>query len=45
MTDMEMLKKETRAWATNSNEKQRGVNWQFKVEDARLKLRSLYPNI
>lgn len=43
MTNIDMLKKETSAWATNSNEKQRGVNWQFRVEDARLKLRSLYP--
>jgi hypothetical protein len=45
MTNIAMLKKETSAWATNSNEKQRGVNWQFKVDDARRKLRSLYPNI
>jgi hypothetical protein len=45
MTDMDMLKKQTHAWATNSNEKQRGVDWQFKVEDARCKLRSLYPNV
>ena len=45
MTDMDMLKRETNAWATNSNEKQRGVNWQFKEEDARRKLQSLYPNI
>ena len=45
MTDIDMLKKETNIWAANSNEKQRGVNWQFKVEDARIKLRSLYPNI
>lgn len=43
MTDIDMLRKETSAWATNSNEKQRGVNWQFKVENARQKLRSLYP--
>jgi len=43
MTDIDMLRKETFAWATNSNKKQRGVNWQFKVENARQKLRSLYP--
>ena len=43
MTDIDMLREETSAWATNSNEKQRGVNWQFKVENARQKLRSLYP--
>jgi hypothetical protein len=29
----------------NSNERQRGVDWQFKVEDARRKLSSIYPNI
>ena len=45
MINIGMLKKETSAWATNSNEKQRGVNWQFKVEDARCKLHSLYPNV
>ena len=45
MTSMDMLKKETSAWATNCNEKQRGVDWQFKVEDARCKLRSLYPKV
>ena len=43
MTDIDMLREETSAWATNSNDKQRGVNWQFKVENARQKLRSLYP--
>ncbi len=43
MTDIDMLREETSAWATNSNKKQRGVNWQFKVENARQKLRSLYP--
>jgi hypothetical protein len=42
MTDIDMLRKETSAWATNSNKKQRGVNWQFKVKNARQKLRSLY---
>jgi len=44
-TKGDMLKKETSAWATNSNKKQRGVNWQFKLDDARRKSRSLYPNI
>ncbi len=29
--------------ATNQN--QRGVKWQFTIEDARTKLTSLYPNI
>lgn len=43
--DIEMLRKETRAWATSSNDRQRGVDWKFTVKDARHKLKSLYPNI
>jgi hypothetical protein len=39
------LKSETKAWASNSNRKQRGVDWQFKINDARTKLKSLYPKI
>ena len=45
MTDIDVLQKEISAWAVESNSKQRGVNWQFKVEDARCKLKSLYPKI
>jgi len=43
--NIEMLRAETSAWADSSNEKQRGVNWQFTVEKARIKLMSLYPNL
>ena len=43
--DIETLRKETAAWAVSSNERQRGVDWQFTIEDARHKLKSLYPNI
>ena len=39
------LCEETEAWSTASNEKQRGVDWQFKINDARTKLKSLYPKI
>ncbi len=42
---IEMLRGEISAWADSSNEKQRGVDWQFTVENARVKLRSLYPNL
>ena len=42
---IEMLRCETSAWANSSNEKQRGVDWQFTVEKARVKLKSLYPNL
>lgn len=40
-----LLRTETAAWATASNEKQRGVDWQFQITDARIKLKSLYPKI
>ena len=39
------LRTETSAWADAGNKKQRGVDWQFTVEKARVKLKSLYPNI
>jgi hypothetical protein len=42
---IEMLRAETSAWADSSNEKQRCVDWQFTVEKARVKLKSLYPNL
>ena len=43
--NIEMLRGETLAWADSSNEKQRGVDWHFTVEKARVKLKSLYPNL
>ena len=42
---IEMLRAETSAWADASNEKQRGVDWQFTVEKARVKLKALYRNL
>lgn len=32
-------------WSEKTNAKQRGVDWQFRIEDARVKLRRLYPKI
>jgi hypothetical protein len=43
--DIEQLREETAAWSTARNEKQRGVDWQFKINDARTKLKSIYPKI
>ena len=43
--DMESLRSETHAWDQASNHKQRGVDWQFKIDTARHKLKSLYPKI
>jgi hypothetical protein len=34
-----------KAWADKTNAKQRGVDWQFKITDARTKLKRLYPVI
>ena len=42
---IEKIRTETAAWATATNQTQRGVDWQFKVDDARRKLKSLYPKI
>ena len=39
------LQIEIAAWAKRTNEKQRGVDWQFKIDDARTKLKRLYPQI
>ena len=41
--DIETLRDETKCWAEHNNLNQRGVDWQFKVGDARTKLKSLYP--
>ena len=43
--DIDQLREETQAWAADSTERQRGVDWQFKIDDARLKLKSVYPKI
>ena len=42
---IDKLQSEMKAWSNHSNDKQRGVDWQFKVKDARKKLKSLYPKI
>ena len=38
---IENIREETKAWANSTNTRQRGVEWQFRVDDARLKLRCL----
>jgi len=41
--NIKTLREETKAWSNYQNKNQRGVDWQFKVDDARGKLKSLYP--
>jgi hypothetical protein len=43
--DMETLREETAAWSTDVNGTQRGVDWQMKIDEARTKLKSVYPTI
>jgi len=42
---IDAMNQETAAWHRHSNDKQRGVDWQFRVDDARIKLKSVYPKI
>jgi DDE superfamily endonuclease len=39
------LRIETAAWHQHTNDRQRGVDWQFRITDARVKLKSVYPKI
>jgi len=39
------LQTEITAWSTRTNAAQRGVDWQFRIESARIKLNRLYPKI
>ena len=41
--DVDKLNTELKAWNTERNAKQKGVCWQFTTDDARIKLKHLYP--
>ena len=43
--ELDVLGQEIQAWADYANEKQRGVDWQLQIGEARTKLKSLYPKI
>ena len=42
---VEELRIQTTAWHEQRNARQRMVDWQFKVDDARVKLKSIYPKL
>jgi len=44
ISDLEILNTELAAWQHATNAEQRQVDWQFTTDDARVKLRHLYPN-
>jgi hypothetical protein len=39
------IREETTPWHEHSNARQRRVDWQFKIDDARMKLTSVYPKL
>ena len=41
--NLEELRAQLGAWSCHTNAKQRGVDWQMKVDDARTKLKTVYP--
>ena len=42
--DIESLKEQTSAWSNDRNNKSKAVHWRFTTNDARIKLRKLYPD-
>ena len=43
--NIETVKTESAAWQASRNNKGAKVNWQFRTEDARIKLKRLYPTL
>ena len=43
--ELKLLQSEIATWSQTTTAKQRGVDWQFKIDDARKKLKRLYPQI
>jgi hypothetical protein len=43
--DIDTLKEEVSAWEKGRNGSQKGVDWRFSTEDARIRLKRLYPRI
>ena len=43
--DQEVLRREVEAWQGQRNRDTVGVDWRFTTEDARIKLKSLYPSM
>lgn len=43
--DLNTLRERIAAWSKDVNQTQRGVHWQMKIDDARCKLKSVYPKI
>ena len=44
LPDMEILEREAEAWCEERNRIGASVDWRFSTEEARIKLRSLFPS-
>ncbi|WP_326522714.1 hypothetical protein [Gemmata algarum] len=42
---IDVLRDQTAAWSHHTDDTPRGGDWQFRIDDARAKLVSLYPKI
>ena len=45
IADIEVMRNEVKAWEAARNSLKATVNWQFTTEDARIKLKRLYPTL
>ena len=45
IADMETMRTEIAAWECDRNNSTKKIDWQFTTQDARVKLKRLYPNL
>lgn len=45
IAEIDLMRKKVRAWNEDRNTRQAKVNWQFTTDDARIKLKRLYPKL
>ena len=45
VSTIEQMKKEVAAWAEARNQSAGKINWRFTTDDARIKLKRLYPQL
>lgn len=45
MDNMKKVKQQVKAWQADRNKRSKKVDWRFTTEDARIKLKKLYPNL
>lgn len=43
--DIDMMRKEVAAWERERNNRSKIIDWRFTTEDARIKLKRLYPKL